>query len=173
MKRWIAILLVIGVIASTWVIYAQSKSGGEAVAPEGITTEQVVRTSFEASIHATGSLAAERSQAVAFGIGGRVAEVLVDEGDFVTQGQVLARLDTRDLELSLQQAEAALAVSEAQRLRAATGPDDQEIAAARAAGSGEGQPERPSPRAQRARPRAGPVEPRAGQKLAVGRPGQP
>lgn len=37
---------------------------------------------------------------------GRVAEILVDEGDRVTAGQVVARIDTRDLEASLAQAEA-------------------------------------------------------------------
>lgn len=37
---------------------------------------------------------------------GRVAQVLVDEGDHVTAGQVVARIDTRDLEASLAQARA-------------------------------------------------------------------
>ena len=37
---------------------------------------------------------------------GRLAEVLVDEGDHVTQGQLLARMDTRTLEASRAQAQA-------------------------------------------------------------------
>ena len=37
---------------------------------------------------------------------GRVAELLADEGDMVTAGQVLARMDTRDLEASLGQSRA-------------------------------------------------------------------
>ena len=37
---------------------------------------------------------------------GRLAEVLVDEGDRVTQGQLLARMDTRTLEASRAQAQA-------------------------------------------------------------------
>ena len=37
---------------------------------------------------------------------GRLAEVLVDEGDRVTKGQLLARMDTRTLEASRNQAEA-------------------------------------------------------------------
>jgi HlyD family secretion protein len=37
---------------------------------------------------------------------GRVAEVLVDEGDMVKAGQVVARMDTQDLEASLSKAEA-------------------------------------------------------------------
>jgi HlyD family secretion protein len=38
--------------------------------------------------------------------GGRVEEILVREGEFVTAGQVLARMDTRALEAQLRQAEA-------------------------------------------------------------------
>jgi HlyD family secretion protein len=37
---------------------------------------------------------------------GRVAEILVDEGDMVKAGQVVARMDTRDLEANLRKAEA-------------------------------------------------------------------
>jgi HlyD family secretion protein len=37
---------------------------------------------------------------------GRIAEVFVDEGDVVKAGQVVARMDTRDLEASLAQAQA-------------------------------------------------------------------
>lgn len=41
-------------------------------------------------------------------IPGRISEILVDEGDFVTAGQVLARMDTRELEARRRQAEAQL-----------------------------------------------------------------
>ena len=43
---------------------------------------------------------------VASEVGGRILEVLVAEGDRVKQGGVIARLDTRDIELALQRAEA-------------------------------------------------------------------
>jgi HlyD family secretion protein len=45
---------------------------------------------------------------------GLIKEVLVEEGDAVTQGQVLARLDTTAAELAVAQAEAEAAASEAQ-----------------------------------------------------------
>jgi len=44
---------------------------------------------------------------------GRVAELLVDEGDLVSAGQVVARMDVRDLEASLKKSEAQ--VQQAQR----------------------------------------------------------
>ena len=43
---------------------------------------------------------------VAAKIAGRVQEVLVDEGDFVTRGQILARMDTQQLEAQRRGAEA-------------------------------------------------------------------
>jgi HlyD family secretion protein len=46
---------------------------------------------------------------IAARIAGRVREILADEGDFVTAGQVLARLDTNVLEAQRREAEAQLA----------------------------------------------------------------
>jgi HlyD family secretion protein len=43
---------------------------------------------------------------------GRIATVLADEGDIVHAGQVVARMDTRDLEASLKQAEAQIEQAE-------------------------------------------------------------
>ncbi len=37
---------------------------------------------------------------------GRIAEILADEGDMVKAGQVVARMDTRDLEASLKKSQA-------------------------------------------------------------------
>ena len=46
-------------------------------------------------------------------IAGKVAKIYVDEGDKVAEGQLLAELDTRATRLQLEQAQAALAVAEA------------------------------------------------------------
>jgi HlyD family secretion protein len=40
---------------------------------------------------------------------GRIAQILADEGDRISQGQMVARMDTRDLEASLAQADAQVA----------------------------------------------------------------
>lgn len=45
---------------------------------------------------------------IATKLSGRVAEILVDEGDFVAPGQLLARMDTRTLDAQLRQAQAEL-----------------------------------------------------------------
>jgi HlyD family secretion protein len=73
-----------------------------------------------------------RQVQVSFNNSDRVAVVLVQEGDRVREGQVLARLDTRRLEPQLAEAEAQAAAQRqvVQRLRTGTRPE--EIAQARA-----------------------------------------
>ena len=63
----------------------------------------------------------------------RVAEVLVQEGDIVQPGQVLARLETRRLRDKIAVAESQLASSEAVLLRLKNGTRPEEIDQARAA----------------------------------------
>lgn len=55
---------------------------------------------------------------VATKLAGRVAEILVDEGDFVKTGQVVARMDTQVLQAQLAQAEAQVRQTENARLTA-------------------------------------------------------
>jgi len=131
MKKWIAIVLVVMVLGMAWVLYSYAR-GVDAQLPEGIVTEPVSRHDIYAVVTATGSLAPVRTQQLAFSLSGEVVEVLVAEGDVVRAGDVLARLDTTDLELSLRQAEAALAAAEASLERAKRAPLPEEIAAAEA-----------------------------------------
>ncbi|HTT04453.1 MAG TPA: HlyD family efflux transporter periplasmic adaptor subunit [Steroidobacteraceae bacterium] len=63
----------------------------------------------------------------------RIAEVLVQEGDRVHRGQVLARLDTRRLEPLVQKSEAMVAMQRAALQRLLNGNRPQEIAEAQAA----------------------------------------
>ncbi|QPC81304.1 efflux RND transporter periplasmic adaptor subunit [Phototrophicus methaneseepsis] len=74
----------------------------------GLMGAQVVsaQTSPESvTITETGTIQASKTVPLTFGMTGTVSEVLVEEGDFVHQGDVLARLDTIDLELAIQDAQ--------------------------------------------------------------------
>src|SRR5438445_378543 len=73
-----------------------------------------------------------RQVELAFNNSERIAEVLVQEGDHVRRGQVLARLDTRRLEPQVAQAEAQAAAQRqiVERLRHGSRPE--EIAQAQA-----------------------------------------
>ena len=79
-----------------------------------VTTVRVI-TPAEAStvLTATGYTYARSKAAVGSKIIGRVIELTVDEGDTVTAGMVVARLDHRDLEAAVRQAEARHAEAQA------------------------------------------------------------
>ena len=64
-----------------------------------------------------------------------VAEILVQPGQRVEQGAPLARLDTADLKLRLDQAKATLAQAEASKSKLTSGATPAEVAAAEAASS--------------------------------------
>jgi HlyD family secretion protein len=69
---------------------------------------------------------------LAFEAQGRIAEILVDEGDAVHAGQVLARLDDRLARARVAAAEAGLAQARARHSLARRGPRAEDVAAARA-----------------------------------------
>lgn len=74
-----------------------------------------------------------REVQLGFRVGGRIERILVDEGDKVTPGQILAELDLRPFEDRLAGAEARLEAASAQAAREDNGSRPQQIAAAQAA----------------------------------------
>ncbi len=68
--------------------------GAEAAVP--VRTEPVVRGSISDAIRATGTLEAEEEVDLVARGAGPVTEILVEEGDQVRRGQLLARLDDRE-----------------------------------------------------------------------------
>jgi RND family efflux transporter MFP subunit len=71
-----------------------TRAGEENAQAPTVTVVRPGRTTVEGEITATGSLAARREMPVGVvGEGGRVVSVPVDAGDWVSQGQVLARID--------------------------------------------------------------------------------
>lgn len=67
-----------------------------------------------------------------FEIGGTIAEVLVKEGDMVSAGAALARLNQVDLQLGVEQARAALGEAKAAYAQLEAGATEEQIAAAKA-----------------------------------------
>ncbi|MGD1867092.1 MAG: HlyD family secretion protein [Phormidesmis sp.] len=81
----------------------------------------------------SGELVARRSSDLGFERGGTVTALLVDEGDVVSAGDPLARLDVRDLEAQRSQLEAQRRQVLAQLQELETGPRREDIASAEAA----------------------------------------
>ena len=89
---------------------AQAPAADEAAV---VKTYKVVRQRISEKISYTGTLEAARKTSITPEVGGKIARILVHEGDSVRAGQVLAELETESTRLQLRQAEAGVAVAEA------------------------------------------------------------
>ncbi len=76
------------------------------------TSQQSTESDTNVTITADGNIEALSHERLTFGSGGKVAQVAVKEGDRVSKGDVLARLDTGALELA--EAKAQVALTQAQ-----------------------------------------------------------
>lgn len=85
----------------------------EAPPPRHVRTVVVEKGGLSESIVLTGQLQAEKEVALAFRIGGRMIERLVDRGDRVTPDQLVAKLDPQNELNSLRSARAGLAAANA------------------------------------------------------------
>lgn len=93
---------------------------------------EVERETLLDTVDATGRIEPKAEVEMKFEIGGVVKEVLVERGQAVTAGAVLARLDPEDLELAVQRAQIDLAQQEAGLEKLYERPLSEEIAAAEA-----------------------------------------
>jgi multidrug efflux pump subunit AcrA (membrane-fusion protein) len=112
--------------------------------PAGPATQQRVFTAergvVQQTVSGTGSLQSPRQVNLNFKSGGRLARVLVHEGQHVRRGDVLAQLDQRDAQIGLSQAHGSLAQSQANVTKARVLLTPQEVRQAHAlAGQSEGE----------------------------------
>lgn len=103
MKKKIALIITICLVVIGIVLAIVLTRGAS---PEATpTTVNVTRGDIVKTVLADGSLEMPNKAYLSFGATGTVTEVLVDEGNNVTKGQVLARLDAPSLESSVEMAE--------------------------------------------------------------------
>lgn len=86
--------------------------------PAQVNVAKVVSYEFRHSIELVGSLESPTTAKIAPRITGRVAQMLVQEGDSVVAGQVVARLDGTDLDAEIAQRQSAVAASRARLAQA-------------------------------------------------------
>jgi RND family efflux transporter MFP subunit len=101
-----------------------ARQGGETKEAREIRIARVTEMPFERAVTVTGTLAAFDKATISAKVAGRVRVINVDLGSVVRQGQAIAELETRDAQLRLQQAEAALAQARARLGLAPDGSDD-------------------------------------------------
>ncbi|MEM8546057.1 MAG: biotin/lipoyl-binding protein, partial [Cyanobacteria bacterium P01_H01_bin.119] len=139
LKRWQVmsllplVLLPVGAIAANKLIgsAASEADSSQTIPVQAVTVEAV--DGYAVGRSYSGELVAGRTSDLSFELAGKVVEILVDEGEAVSTGEPLARLDTRSLQAQRQQlvAQRDQAIARLQELEA--GPRSQDIAAARAA----------------------------------------
>lgn len=96
-------------------------------------TVAVRQDTIVATVSSSGSVMPEEMLTLVFPSSGFLAELKVQAGQKVEAGQELARLDTGQLQLSVEQAEDTLQINQARLRQTVAGPDAADIAAAKAA----------------------------------------
>lgn len=104
----VLVVLLLGGIAAAWASVGGDSSRDGAVP----LTTRVTRGTVLASVSASGSVESARTRALDFGTNGTVESVLVESGDKVKKGQVLARIDDTAAQESLEAAKASLDAAE-------------------------------------------------------------
>jgi HlyD family secretion protein len=124
-RRTVIIIVVVLLAVVGYVGYTQlySPSGTPTPTPERVED-------FETVIWASGEIVPARWANLSFPISGRVMELPVTEGETVTAGTVLARLDPAELEGATVASEAGLAMAEADLARLKAGARPAELAQA-------------------------------------------
>ncbi len=103
MRKW-------GTIGTILLLFLALVSATSCGGTQEETTQQlidVVRGDLIVSISGSGNIAVSDEANLAFGSSGKIAKIYVDEGDEVSKGDVLSRLDTGPLKLALAQTQAA------------------------------------------------------------------
>ena len=113
--------------------YFQRQAAQRAAEAAALRTEAVATGDILSTVSASGSIAPEAQVNLNFASAGTVAEALVEVSEAVKKDQVLARLDTANLELAVAQAEQTYILQQANLEGLQTGPSESEIKAANAA----------------------------------------
>jgi HlyD family secretion protein len=135
MKRILIALLVLialagaGLAAYRFFLAPPASASGPGAAGEVV---QIEKKTLVDTVSASGSIEPEAEVDMKFETGGTVKEVLVKQGQTITAGTVLARLDTGDLELQVRSAEIDLAQAKANLEKLYEPELAEKIAAARA-----------------------------------------
>ncbi len=134
-KRRIIVIVVLLVLALAggggYAYYRFFMSPARAQTEPTVQTTQVTRGDIIISVDGSGELRPATEVNIGFQTGGLLKTLEVGVGDRVTAGQVLATLDTRDLELSLESARLQLEQAQINLDKLQTPPDESEVTQAR------------------------------------------
>ncbi|MEL7142080.1 MAG: biotin/lipoyl-binding protein, partial [Cyanobacteria bacterium J06573_11] len=108
---WLSGLIAVGALGSALVLWQQRSQGVSKITDA--QTVSVVRQDLASEILAGGLVQAERATNLSPEGSGKISELFIQEGDRVTQGQMIARMVSRRAQAEVAQAEAAVAQAQA------------------------------------------------------------
>ena len=118
-------------LGGAYVAFVGNPFARTTTAPTYQTSAASVGT-VQVTVSATGPIVAPTSIPLSFKSSGKLSEVDVSVGQTVTAGQVLAKVDTTDLQAAVDQAQATLAQQQANLAKLQAGATPEAIAAAQA-----------------------------------------
>jgi HlyD family secretion protein len=123
-------LVLVLLIAAGFYFYTNNQKAS-AAANNNVQTAPVMRGNLIATVNSAGPVAARAQVNLSFGQGGTVKQVYAKLGDKVKQGQVLAEVDSTDLQLSLATAQLSMNQAQLKYDQVRAGPTASDLAAAR------------------------------------------
>lgn len=106
MRALASLALILGLVLQTSSAFAQGR-------PAGVSTALVATITASETVPVFGEIVSGRDSRVAARVSGIAVDVPLNVGDRVSQGDLLAQLDTEFLEIQLAQAEAEIGIAEA------------------------------------------------------------
>ena len=129
---WLVGLFALGIVGSTAVTILALQRPKDTTDITSLTVP-VTQEDLTVRISASGTVVAKRSVNLSPKTTGRLAELFVEQGDTVSAGEIVARMESDDIEAQMMQARAAVAQAQANLERLRNGTRSEAIAQAEAA----------------------------------------
>ena len=108
---WLVVLVVIAGAIGGWLWFKQ-RSRMNTTAVDILRSAEIEKGNLDISVPASGTVVSHRSSDLHFALPGKVSYINVEVGDTVSEGQILAGVDSRNLERAVKIAEIALEQAE-------------------------------------------------------------
>lgn len=125
-RKWFIILTALLALA----LLAGCSGGGTDATPTADAAAAAEPPASIGVVRATGEVVPTTYTTLSFSTGGQVKSVMVEVGDTVEAGDMIAELDTADLDMAVLQAQAALTSAQADLEKTQAGPTPEQITAA-------------------------------------------
>ncbi len=113
-RTWIIVGIVVVLIAAGVVFVTNNqRTAAQSAALANVQVGRVTEATLLSTVDSSGSVAPESTVTLSFGASGTASKVNVQPGDQVKKGDVLAELDTRDLQLQVAQQQQAYLIQQA------------------------------------------------------------